>query len=467
MAARCVFYARRASSKKWAFATFRRFGLQLGDFTPLSQDPKASQQGVCSRRVDIKDDLTCLWTRGHQEGILHAHRPVPREQTHFKEAAAFKLLQQALAQSAHADKYELVLLSGASRADALFRLRGSPGAGLQIQLKSSSNHGDRDSSGRYVFSRVSGYNDMLVVLVSLDTGQMWAAPGASLATVKSTLNIHVGARNDSRWKLADVASHMVACFRDPTSFPHISEEEACLQCAPLSRTEAVAHQQLARLFECVAMNLVRPHIHMTPVDSLLSVTTERCEAVQLRLQEKASNLCRDGRYKLQLRKGARGCRAYAEDDFDLLAACVLHESQLHGVFLMPMTVLVNHGFAGPDATKKYMSLFPKWSLPKRRHAKVNYNWQPDYFLDLREWQNSGALTLELRKRLQHLVHNTSAAASASQSGHRLGCKDFGEKVEVEELTRAGEAAKLPSAVDLSILACWLLPDVRTFAATGS
>ena len=408
MAARGAFYIRRASSKKWALATFRRFGLQLGDFTPLSQPAKAS-------RVDDKADLKYSWKGGHQEGILHAQRPAPREQSHLKEAAAFKLLQQALARSAHADEYELVLLSGASRADALFRLRGSPGAGLQIQLKSSSNHGDRDSSGRYKFSRVSGYNDMLVVLVSLDTGQMWAAPGASLATVRSTLSINVGARNDSRWKTADIASHMVACFRNEARFPHISEEEACLQCAPTSRTEAVAHQQLARLFACIGMNLVRPYVHMTPVDSLLSLTAEGWAAAHLRLQEKASSLQDYRRYKIRLRKGANGCHAYATDDFDLLAACILQGSQLHGVFLIPMTVLINHGFAGPYATKKYMGLFPGWSLPKHRDAKVNYDWQPDYFLDLREWQSLGALTLELRQRLQHLVRNTSAAASASGS----------------------------------------------------
>ena len=111
----------------------------------------------------------------------------------------------------------------------------------------------------------------------------------------------------------------------------------------------------------------------------------------------------EGRYRVGLSKcgGSLGRLAYAGDDFDLLAACVLQQEQLQGVFLLPTSELVRRGFVAKSPC--VLPLHPPWSLPKRSFYKEKYAWQLDFFLELRTWQGSTQLPVRVKMRLERLV----------------------------------------------------------------
>ena len=300
--------------------------------------------------------------------------------------------------------YEIVRLSGASRADALFRIKGSDRGGLCIQLKSATSMWQE---GRcYVFQRVLGYGGMLVIFMALDGGHIWAASGRQLSTNSVTMTI--GCASDARWRVSDIGSVLVRCFHDVQQFPHLSILEARLQCSPTHRVEASAHQQLHQLFGCVGTCLTCPAEHQTTVDSLLKVEQGHSVVRLLRLQETASHKSKSGRYEIRLSKngGALDRLHYAPDDFDTLVACVLHEQRVQGAFLIPSSVLADLGCLGIRACS--LSLYPPWSPPKQRGAKQKYAWQSDFFLDLRTWRDTEELPGQLQKRLTNLVSGALA-----------------------------------------------------------
>ena len=88
----------------------------------------------------------------------------------------------------------------------------------------------------------------------------------------------------------------------------------------------------------MSWSLTCPHEHLTTVDSMLQVGIG---GPVLCLQEKASHF-NEGRYRIKLSKtgGSLGRLAYAQNDFDLLVACVLLQGQLEGVLLIPISELV-------------------------------------------------------------------------------------------------------------------------------
>ena len=328
-----------------------------------------------------------------------------------KEAEGFKLIHAIFEKSLLAHRYELRRLTGSSKADALLMPKDSEGSGLPIQIKASSN--SRKGEGRrcrYDFHNVLGYDGMLVLMVALDSGYVWACSGQSLKVQK--LQVTVGCKSDTQRRVSDLASHLLRSFHDTQEFQRLSVREATLACAPTHQVEAFARLQLERLFQHVGMCLKNPFIHQTTVDSLLAWQRPGSSPVLLRVQEKAANNWRgDGRYAVVMSKrgGVLGRLAYSEDDFDLLAASVMNENQLQGVFLIPMSVLVQRAFAVTKATQ--MSLHPPWSAPKRKPTKDKYDWQLDFFLDLRAWQGSEDLSPMLQARLRHLVLQASAAAA--------------------------------------------------------
>ena len=108
--------------------------------------------------------------------------------------------------------------------------------------------------------------------------------------------------------------------------------------------------------------------------------------------------------------GALGPQAYDTDDFDLLAACTLDENQLHGVFLIPMSLLEEHGITGVKATD--MRLYTPWQLPRKDCAKLEQTWQLGFFLDLRSWRGSGKLAAKLSQQLDELIMQAVASAAA-------------------------------------------------------
>ena len=144
------------------------------------------------------------------------------------------------------------------------------------------------------------------------------------------------------------------------------------------------------------------------VDSLLELNgvIRSCGMSHIRVQEKAT---RSALRQIKLSKagGALGRLAYAKEDFDLLAACILVDSHLHGLFLIPMPVLVEHGFVGNRAAT--MTLFPSWSPPTRSPTRLKYAWQPDYFVDLRDWQGSSDCAAGVKDRLKTLIQTATTA----------------------------------------------------------
>ena len=133
------------------------------------------------------------------------------------EARAFELFQEAFAVSSHAEGYEIVPLTGASRADAVFRPKGSEGNGLLIQLKAATSRGKKGRE--YIFQRVAGYDGMLVIMVALDGGHFWAAAGSQLQ--RRSLSIAVGCPSSRKYAVPDIGTHLVKCFRNKR-FGHMS-----------------------------------------------------------------------------------------------------------------------------------------------------------------------------------------------------------------------------------------------------
>ena len=235
-----------------------------------------------------------------------------------KEARSFELLRKAFHASPFSENYELVHLTGSSKADALVKLRDSSQVGVQIQLKAATSGYKQGRT--YKFRNLLGYDGMLVFLVALDGGHFWAAAGEEFKTRQ--LLITMACPSDTRRRVEDTGTRLVACFKNTRKFPHISVEEAEWQCSASSRVEAAAHRQLRSLFDCMNWSLTCPHEHQTTVDSLLSVGTGH---PLVRLQEKASHFRQiENRYRVNMGKcgGSLGRLPYAKDDFDLLVACV-------------------------------------------------------------------------------------------------------------------------------------------------
>ena len=316
-----------------------------------------------------------------------------------KEAEAFFLIEEALAASSHADSYEMLRLSGSTKADALLVPKGYGDAGLPIQLKAATSSGGLGR--KYIFSNVSGYSGMVVLMVALDGQHVWASAGQDL--LSKTLGITIGCESDSKRRVLDIASHLRACFHDVRRFPHLSTQEATFQCARTYRTEAAAHLRLAQLFMSAGMHLSRCPINNTPVDSLLKLEGREGSTPDIRVQEKASHAQRCGSYAVGMWKagGALGRLPYANHDFDLLAACVLRDSQVEGIFLIPMSALVLRGFVGGKANS--MGLYPTWRQPCQKRSNLKYGWQSDFFFDIRALQNSEQLPQVLSARLSDIL----------------------------------------------------------------
>ena len=316
-----------------------------------------------------------------------------------KEASAFQLMEASLAASSFAESYKMLRLSGSSKADALLVPKGYGDAGLPIQLKAATSLGRLGR--KYVFNKLLGYGGMLVLMVALDGHHVWASAGQDLLCEQ--LRITVGFESDSKRRVLDIASHLDDCFHDVGRFPHLSTQEATFQCPSTYKTEATAHLRLAQFFKSAGMHLSRCPVHNTAIDSVLTLGQSGSTPI-IRVQEKASHARpRNGVYAASMWRagGALGRLPYTHDDFDLLAACVLRDSQVEGVFLIPMSVLARHGFVGRKAN--LMTLYPTWRQPGQKRSKLKYCWQADFFFDIRALQNSEQLPKVLSARLSDIL----------------------------------------------------------------
>ena len=324
-----------------------------------------------------------------------------------KESAAFEFLEAAFAISPQAEQYRIRRLSGASRADALFVAKDSDTVGLPIQMKSSSPRGCMQ---RFTFNGTSGYAGMLMIFVDLDCGRLWAAAGKRIAS--TSFSITVGRDRDRHLRVVDLGSLLLSCFHNSDEFPHLSVLEASMQCARSHRVEAAAHLELCRLFQSCNMYLVHPRQNQSTVDSVLKAGDE--VAHHLRIQEKASNMPSRGTYRVRMSKygGLLGPLPYAQEDFDMLAACVLDANELQGMFLIPTAQLAAQGFVGERPVD--LPLYPPWIVQRYPRTKTKYGWQEAFFLDVRSWQSSGELAPELVERLKALLSCASACHQGQQ-----------------------------------------------------
>ena len=263
---------------------------------------------------------------------------------------------------------------------------------------------------------------MLVVLVALDRSHFWAAAGEEFKA--NDLWITIGCESDIHRRVENMGSQLVACFRDTRQFPHMSVEEAERNCSPSNRVEAAVHGQLRNLFICMNWSLTCPDEHGTAVDSLLEVGNG---GPVVRLQEKASHISKtNGRYQAYLwKRGGSGLRAaYEEDDFDLLVACTLNEDdELQGVFLVPMSKLVQEGLV--DNGPRTLILHPPWSPPKMDRTKEKYAWQLDFFLDLRGWHGSTKLPDELQVSMECRMANALDNMASKRNVEAFSSQNFG------------------------------------------
>ena len=308
-----------------------------------------------------------------------------------KEEESFARLHRLFLSSPQAESYDIVRVSGSSKVDALFQIRGSLAGGLALQLKSSS----MNKQG-YAFSRTSGYAGMLLMLFALDSDVLWALPGASVT--QSKFSIRPSSSRDRAHQVEDVGSLLENCFRNQTEFPHISLADARLQCSPTHQVEEAAHVLLRTLFHCVGCQLEKSFGDLAAVDSVLLGNGSRW-----RVQEKASTLQRAQAYTANLSKcrGAFGRLAYSEADFDLLLVSLLDDGRLSGLFAFPADLLARLGYLGQRPC--CLPLHPPWRLPKRQHTTARYAWQLDHFVDLRNWDVGTLLPAETRVILEDLL----------------------------------------------------------------
>ena len=321
-------------------------------------------------------------------------RDLQRSHVHAgKERRAFTRVLQELQKSAVSSSFEIVPVSSSSRVDAIFRRKGSAG-GLPLQLKSSSGGG---THGRYYcFKRVQGYDGMLLLLIALDCDMFWAVPGASI--VQHHIFLVLGGTKDHALRVGSLSEALQGCFYKAEEYPHVTLEEARLQCGNNNYVEEQARRQSEAVLRQAGFRS-KPYQQVSTVDSVLSGYGRKYA-----VQEKASHRRRCERdYVASLSKkgGALGRIPYESIDFDLLIISLLDDAhQLEGIYLMPTSALAQRGLV--DERPVTLHLYPPWAPAKHTKAVQKHAWQLDYFVDLRGW-TGGPLSGETVGRLLQVL----------------------------------------------------------------
>ena len=318
-----------------------------------------------------------------------------------KEEESFRRLQTHFMASPQALTYEILRVSRSSKVDAIFQTQHSAAGGTPLQLKSASASGHR----RHVFSfsKVRGYDGMLVIMIALDNDLMWAAEGACIG--QKTLRITLGSDLDRRLRVNDIGATLEQCFRRREVYPHLSLREAKFRCSRTNKVEEQAHSLLAIVFAGIDFRLERAVKQTSAVDSFL--LGGQCE-LKWRVQEKASNLSKANRYAINLwrRAGRCGRRPYSESEFDVLLAAILDDGRTSALFAFPSHVLAKHGLVGQEP--KRVVLYPPWAMAEKEATRRRHAWQLEYFVDLRIWSGDTSLPPSICRGLQHLMRKLAA-----------------------------------------------------------
>ena len=241
-----------------------------------------------------------------------------------------------------------------------------------------------------------GYDGMLLVLVALDRDIIWLIPGSEVSQRRG-IWIRLGSQRDKDYRVDQLGPALMKYFQNEKSFPHATFQDAILLCSPNHMVEERSHAQLVSVFAAAGLQLTRPLLARTVVDSVLD-----WDGQQWRVQEKATRRQARGQKhlaRLSKRGGHFGKVAYASDDamrtsksaesadFDVLIASILkNDSRLAGIFIFPSSELELRGLIGHKP--KHLLLYPPWALPKRPSGVMKHAWQLDHFVDLRSWKRS-------------------------------------------------------------------------------
>ena len=292
-----------------------------------------------------------------------------------KEVQSHQHLQDRFANCPQASDFEIVKVPSQSRIDALFRARGSKRGGLALQLKSGTCR-NRGTSKSYLFGGTKGYENMLLVLIALDCDLIWMVPGSDVS--QKGLRITLGSQRDEAWRASQIGLVLSDYF---TRLPHVSLQDALLQCGRTHIVEEHSHSQLVSVFASVGLRLHRPASLTNAVDSVLG-----WQGCQWRIQEKAAHMHRN-RFSVGLRKhgGCLGRLPYSKADFDILIVSLLDDAdRLMGIFAFPSFVLAKYKLIGHKAVM--LTLYPPWSQPKCPAVARKHSWQSDHFVDMRSWK---------------------------------------------------------------------------------
>ena len=405
-------YWRQTKGKYESSVYFNKMMHHVGSFGCELQAAKAFDarlRSLCEDGVRLKKSLNfpTVQEANFQKCQLEARDDALRAQQNRlrTEEESFRTLLRLFQQSSEAPCYEIVLIGGFARADALFRPVGSV-TGIRLQIKSSTARGPSRRS--YQFSGTKGYDGMLLILVAPDINVCWTVAGDDVrqANVKLVLE----SDRDRSWRAKDICATLKSCSRDDTAFPQVSLWEARLQCSSTThQVEQWAHLHLSEVFSYVNCRLRQAIKARATVDSVL-----QGEGCNWHVQEKAANFRQSrGGYAVLLRKrrGQHAYTGYEGTDFDLLMAAVLDAERLLGLFVFPVRVLAQRGYVGQQPA--WLPLHPPWALPKRQAVRTKYAWQLEYFVDLRSWSGKLPLSFEsctaLRKLLKKLRESCEKA----------------------------------------------------------
>ena len=324
-------------------------------------------------------------------------RALARQATGKKEAESFNRLRALFNKCSQAAKFEIVAVSGASKVDAIFQLKGSNLGGLPLQLKSASPSGHRGMS--FLFQRTQGYQGMLLLFIPLQSEMLWSVAGNTIS--QTNVRVTLGSLRDQSWRVQDIGCILETCFQQPYAFPHVKPAAAALLCSISHRKEEQAHRLMVQVLHGTQCELERLRLSWGPVDSVL-----KRGSCCWNVQEKASSLQKNGarrRYAVNLWKhgGALGSLAYTDDDFHLLLVAIMGGEKLHGMYVLPVSVLAEHKLVGHKP--RQLVLYPPWAPPVQEASKRRNAWQLEHFVDVRDWDGRQELPAGAQSRLLGLL----------------------------------------------------------------
>ena len=295
-------------------------------------------------------------------------------QNNAKEAHGLALVRDAFALDG---RLKLLQSAEGARADFCVFFPGAECAAIGCQLKTMhtlARHGQREY---YQFGHTGGYSGLMLLLIAFVGGapRLWLHRGTDV-TVKGILIPVVKRRAGYDWdvhevQLDNLAGALENCFGEDDVTVQPAEEFI----KPTSPSRVVEYEAQTRLESQLPLLYKRPDVENGVYD---------CTVGAAHWQLKVANF--DSRYKrfrVTLDKaggivdGKPSYRQYAVTDFEWLAVLLPVHPYLStpGMYLFPMRVLVERGYAGRDDVGGS-------SLAVAPHSRNAARWAQAFYIDL-------------------------------------------------------------------------------------